>query len=93
MEEPGPIQEVEKQYSIVDFDRLEMGDGFKITVEESSFFEISVRGDRRNVDDLSVRKEGSTLVIEFDENRNRLHDTFVNIKLPLLLSANFSWAL
>src|SRR5690349_24595682 len=74
-EDPGPIQETERQYSVVDFDRLEMGDAFNITIEKSPFFEISVKGDRRNEDDLSVRKEGSTLVIEFDEQRNRVHDT------------------
>lgn len=91
-EDPGPIQETERQYSVVDFDRLETGDAFNITVEKSSFFEISVKGDRRNVDDLSIRKEGSTLVIEFDENRNRVHDTFITIKMPVLYSANFSGA-
>lgn len=91
-EDPGPVQETEKQYSIVDFDRLEIGDALHITVEQSSFFEVSVRGDRRNVDDLSVRKEGSTLVIEFDENRNRIHETFVTIKMPMLYAANFSGA-
>lgn len=88
-EDPGPVQKIEKQFSIVDFDRLEMGDAFNITVEQSSFFEINIRGDRRNVDDLSVRKEGSTLVIEFDEDRNRIHDTYITIKMPILYSANF----
>jgi hypothetical protein len=91
-EDPGPVQEVEEQYSIVDFDRLELGDAFNVTVEQSSFFEVSVRGDRRNVDDLSVRKEGSTLIIKFDENRNRIHDTYVTIKMPVLYAANFSGA-
>lgn len=91
-EDPGPIQEIEQEFSIVDFDRLEMGDALNITVEEGNFFEVSVRGDRRNVNDLLVSKEGSTLVIRYDANRNRRHDTYVTIKMPLLLSANFSGA-
>jgi hypothetical protein len=91
-EDPGPIQEIQKEYSIVDFDRIEMGDAFGITVEKGNFFEVSVRGDSRNIDDLSVRKEGSTLVIRYQENRNRKHTTYVTIKMPEIVAANFSGA-
>lgn len=91
-EDPGPIQEIEEEFSIVDFDRLEMGDALYITVVEGNFFKVSVRGDRRNVNDLLVTTEGSTLVMCFDENRNRRHDTYVTITMPVLLSANFSGA-
>jgi hypothetical protein len=91
-EDPGPIQQYEKQFSEVDFDRLEMGDAFNITVTRSNLFEITASGDRRNVEDLIVKKEGSTLVVRFAENRNRKHDTKIDIKMPLLASANFSGA-
>lgn len=91
-EDPGPIQETEKEFSEIDFDRLEMGDAFNITVKQGNFFAISVRGDRRNVDDLLVRKEGSTLVMRFEDNRNRRHNTYITITMPALLSANFSGA-
>src|ERR1044071_5862185 len=83
-EDPGPIQETEKEFSEVDFDRLEMGDAFNITVEQGEFFKISARGDRRNIDDLSVKKVGSTLIIRFDDNRNRRHDTYITITMPEL---------
>jgi hypothetical protein len=91
-EDPGPIQEVQKEYAILDFDRLEMGDAFNITVEQGDFYEVSVRGDSRNVDDLSVRKEGSTLTIRYQTTRNRKHTTYITIKMPQLLAANFSGA-
>jgi hypothetical protein len=91
-EDPGPIQEIQKEYAMVDFDRLEMGDAFNITVEKGNFFEVSVRGDSRNIDDLSVHKEGSTLVIGFQENRNRKHTTYVTIKMPEIIATNFSGA-
>lgn len=89
-EDPGPIQEIEKEFSITDFDRLEIGDALNVDVEQGNFFEVSVRGDRRNVDDLEVRKEGSTLVIDFEDNRERRHDTYITITMPTILSANFS---
>jgi hypothetical protein len=91
-EDPGPIQEIQKEYAILDFDRLEMGDAFNITVEQGEFYEVSVRGDSRNVDDLSVRKEGSSLVIGYQTIRNRKHTTYITIRMPQLLAANFSGA-
>lgn len=39
VDDPGPIQQSERQYTVVDFDRLEMGDGFYIEVEQGNFFE------------------------------------------------------
>jgi hypothetical protein len=89
-DDPGPIQESERQYSLVDFDRLEMGDAFNITVEQGNFFGVSARGDRRNIEDLNVRKEGTTLLISYRQNRNRRHDTFITITMPELFAINFS---
>lgn len=91
-EDPGPVQEVEKEFAVTEFDRLEMGDAFNINVEQGNFFEVTVRGDRRNVDDLTVKKEGSTLVIRYDDNRNRRHDTYITITMPAITAVNFSGA-
>lgn len=91
-EDPGPVQEAEEQFSIVDFDRLEMGNAFIIDVEQGDFFSISARGDRRNIEDLEVYKDGNTLVIRYDENSDRRHHTFLSITMPVLKSVNFSGA-
>jgi hypothetical protein len=91
-EDPGPLQEVEKEYDVIDFDRVEIGDAFDVTIEEGNYFEITVRGDRRNLDDLIIRKEGETLVARYDNYRNRRHDTYITITMPLLMSANLSGA-
>lgn len=91
-EDPGPLQEIEKEFNETDFDRLEIGDALHIDVEQGNFFEISVRGDRRNVNDLEVFKEGSTLIVRFDEWENRRHETYVTITMPSINAANFSGA-
>ena len=91
-EDPGDLRPTEETYEIVDFDRLEMGDDFVIRVEQGSFFSISARGDERNINDLIVRKEGSTLVVRFDDNNNRKHDTYIDITMPVLHEVNFSGA-
>jgi hypothetical protein len=92
VDDPGPIQQIERQYTVVDFDRLEMGDAFHIQVEQGNFFDISISGDRRNIEDLIVKKEGSTLVIRYRQNRERRHDTFIRITMPELSAVNFSAA-
>jgi hypothetical protein len=90
VEDPGPRQETERQYTVVDFDRLEMGSGFHIDVEQGSFFSVKATGDRRNIEDLFVRKEGTTLVITYRNSRERRHDTFITITMPDLRSVTFS---
>ena len=90
VEDPGPRQETERQYTIVDFDRLEMGSGLHIDVEYSSFFSVTASGDRRNIDDLIVKKEGTTLVIRYSNHHERRHDTFIKITTPVLNAVNFS---
>lgn len=91
-EDPGPVQHDEEDYSLVDFDRLEMGSAFHIEVEQASTYSIHVEGDRRNLDDLEVYKSGTTLIIRFDENANRKHDTYITITMPRLDGVNFSGA-
>lgn len=91
-EDPGPLQETRKHFSDVDFDRLEMGSALNIEVEQANTFSIEVEGDRRNIDDLDVYKSGNTLIIEFDDNANRHHDTYVKITMPTLEAVNFSGA-
>jgi hypothetical protein len=89
-EDPGPLQNEEKTFTVVDFNRLEMGSGFIIDVEYDQFFSITAKGDSRNVEDLSVYKDGNTLIIRYDHNSNRRHETYITITMPELKSANFS---
>jgi hypothetical protein len=91
-EDPGPLQDHEKEYSITDFDRVEMGSALNVEVRQGEFFQVSAKGDSRNIDDLRVRKQGSTLVIDYDDSHNRKHETYIYITMPSLRAANFSGA-
>ena len=91
-EDPGSLQESEKQFSIIDFDRLELGSAFIIEVKEGDNFSVSAKGDVRNLDDLKVYKNGSSLVVKYDDNHNRKHDTYIYITMPELLGATLSGA-
>jgi hypothetical protein len=91
-EDPGDLRPMRKDYGQTEFDRLEMGEAFIIRVEQGNFFSITARGDERNIDDLVVIKEGSTLIIRFDDNNNRKHQTYIDITMPELHEVNFSGA-
>jgi hypothetical protein len=88
--DPGPLQSDERDYAILDFDRLEMGDYFVINVQQSPVFSIRARCDRRKLDDLKTYKVGSTLKIEFPDSRSRDYATYIDIKMPKLKGINFS---
>lgn len=91
-EDPGPRQNDSRSYSIVDFDRLEMGDAFVVTVQQGPIFSVTAEGDRRNLDDLTIDKSGSSLIAKYNTYRNRQYLTYITITMPTLSSVNFSSA-
>jgi hypothetical protein len=89
-EDPGPIQEGREEFALLDFDKLEIGSGLNIQVQQSNTFSIRAEGDERNLRDLEVFKSGSTLVVRFDENSERRHETYLTIHMPFVNGLNFS---
>ncbi len=94
-EDLGPMQPDQKEIAVVDFDRLEMGDGFNVTVVRGDLFSVKVSGDRRNLDDLEFFKVGTTLRARFTQNihANRQYTTYVTITMPILKGATFLGAI
>ena len=83
--DPGPLQETEEEYAINDFDRLEIGDAFDVRVEQGATYTVKVKGDRRNVGDLEVKKISNTLQVRFrkgDRNDYRQYTTYITITMP-----------
>lgn len=94
-EDPGPIREVERDYSFSDFDRLDMGDAFNVVVEQGSEFTIHVKGDERNIEDLVVDRDGDKLKFRYRSGQrmhSRQYTTYVTITMPSLHGAALSGA-
>lgn len=89
-EDPGPLWEDKRDFAVMDFDRIEMGSGFRIEVEQSSTYRVEAHGDSRNLDDLEVFVNGGTLIARFKNSANRKHTTRIEIKMPTLAGANLS---
>jgi Putative auto-transporter adhesin, head GIN domain len=92
-EDPGPKQNDDRSFAVVDFDRLEISEALDVTVRQGSSFSVQARGDSRNVNDLEVYKNGNTLRIKFDNNRNRQYTTYITITMPVIYGLDFSGAI
>jgi len=90
VEDPGTIQNGTQSFEVTNFNRLELGSGFDIKVQQGLFFEVIARGDQRNLHDLDVRVQSGVLVIDYDHNSNRKHQTYITITMPSLRGADFS---
>ena len=91
-EDPGPRQQDTRSYAVVDFDRVEAGDELIVSLKYSENFSIEAEGDRRNLDDLIVSKNGNSLVVRFKRSDRRQYATYINITLPILYGVDFSGA-
>jgi hypothetical protein len=93
-EDAGPYEETTKTFPLANFDRLDMGSAFRIEVRKGTAFQVEVRGNRRDVDDLGLNVRNNTLEIQYDRNRqrNRRHDMFITVTMPTVRAVSFSGA-
>lgn len=88
-----PLDPTSQTFNLRDFDQLEMGNAFDVRVRQSGQFSISVRGDRRDVQDLDVYVDRSgKLVMKYRNWRVRRYDMEVDITMPTLTEIDFSGA-
>ncbi|RRB15633.1 DUF2807 domain-containing protein [Larkinella knui] len=92
-ERVGPYEEDERSYGLTNFDRLDMGSAFDITVEQGSNFSIEARGNSRDLDDLDIYTSNGTLHAQYRNHyRNRRYDMNIRITMPTLRGVDFSGA-
>jgi len=91
-ERVGPYEEDDRTYGLSNFDRLDMGSAFNITVQEGSNFSIEARGNRRDLDDLDIYTSNGTLHAKYRNQRNRRYEMSITITMPTLRGVDFSGA-
>ncbi|AQG82119.1 head GIN domain-containing protein [Spirosoma montaniterrae] len=87
-----PQDERTATFNLTDFDRLNMGSAFAITVTQGASFAITARGYRNDVDDLNVFVRNGVLNAEYRVNRNRRYKMQFTITMPTLRGVDFSGA-
>lgn len=92
-EDVGPYQSDKQTYELANFDRLDMGSAFAITVHQGAIFSIMAEGDQRNINDLDVYTRSGTLFAKYrNHNRSRQYQTSFLITMPTLRGVAFSGA-
>lgn len=91
-EDVGPYQDDKRTFGMTNFDRLDMGSAFIITVQAGTEFQIIAEGDRRNLDDLDVYTRNGTLYARYHNSRSRKYETSFTIVMPTLRGVSFSGA-
>lgn len=91
-EDVGPYQGDQQMYALSDFDRIDMGSAFIITVQQGTTFNVAVEGDRRNLADLQVYTRNGTLIAQYRMARRREYQTSFTITMPTLRGVDFSGA-
>jgi hypothetical protein len=92
-EDVGPYQNDKQTYALTNFDRLDMGSAFTITVQQGANFSIVAEGDQRNLNDLDVYTRNGTLFARYrNHNRSRQYQTSFQITMPTLRGVAFSGA-
>lgn len=87
MQDSGPMQEQAKEFTVTDFNRLEISNDFDVTIVQGNSYSIKANGDRRNIDDLILRRYDNTLRIKYDNDghaENRQYKTYLSITMPSL---------
>lgn len=86
-EDPGALQQQEKQYPVNSFETVEVSDALDVTIRQGSEYSVMANGDRRNIEDLQVITNGNSLKInfgKFDRTGSRHHTTYITITTPML---------
>jgi Putative auto-transporter adhesin, head GIN domain len=89
-------QELKRTFNVSDFDKLDLGSSFIITVTQGSNYKVDVRGREQDVKELSARvSSDNTLDLHYPSNwsgwKNR-KEVYVTITMPKLAGAEFSGA-
>lgn len=88
-------QELKRTFNVKDFDKLDMGSAFIITVTQGNTYKVDVRGREQDVKEIIGKVSSGTLDLHFPSNwggnKNR-KEVYVNITMPRLTEADFSGA-
>jgi hypothetical protein len=88
-----PKNAVQETFDVKNFDGLEIGNAFEITVTKGNDFKIKASGDSRDIDDLVVKERNGTLEVYYRNNwRLRRYKMNIEIEMPTLKEVDFSGA-
>ncbi|CAH0996391.1 hypothetical protein EMA8858_02523 [Emticicia aquatica] len=88
-------QEFKRSYNLSDFDKLDLGSSFIITVTQGNIYKIDVRGREKDVKEIIAKVSNNTLDLHYPSNWSgwKNHkEVYISITMPKLAGAEFSGA-
>lgn len=87
--------EVKQDFNLKDFNQLDISGAFYVEVKQGSTYKIEVDGDRDDMDDIKIYKDGNRLKVEYKDRNFRIRGRdYVNVRIemPDLKGVDFSGA-
>ena len=88
-------QETKKSFNLNNFDKLDLGSSFIITVAQGNSYKVDVRGREKDVNDIIGKVSNGTLDLHYPSNwtgwKNH-KEVYITITMPKLAAAQFSGA-
>jgi hypothetical protein len=89
-------QDGTRAFSVKDFDKLDIGSAFTITVTQGSTYSVSARGRQKDLDEMESKIKGSELHLGYKNQswsmgKNR-KNVYITITMPALKAVDFSGA-
>ncbi|MBU1821215.1 MAG: DUF2807 domain-containing protein [Bacteroidetes bacterium] len=87
-------QETSRTFKVSDFTKLSMGSAFKIDVKQGSKYQVTVSGERKDLDDLEYSVSRGAFRLGYKDNgwRKSRETVRVNVTMPSLDGVDFSGA-
>jgi hypothetical protein len=80
-----------KKYDFSGFSKVGVGFGMYVTVSQGSSYSVEVEGDKRDLEVLKLKQNGTSLNFGFDKSNYRKHeDIKITIKMPVLTGISLS---
>lgn len=95
-DEPYPLNNsnnvIEEKITLNNFNRIEIGNSFKVYVKKGANYSIITKGDQYDIDDLEAFVNNGKLNVRYKNNSNKRFEMILFITMPNLIEANFSGA-
>jgi hypothetical protein len=87
-----PLGDTQQTYQVKDFDSIQMGNAFDVRVRQSSVYNLSIRGDKADLNDILVETKNGILLVYYKNSGYRRRQVYIDLSMPSLYNADLSGA-
>lgn len=85
-------QSTSRTFDLKDFDKVSVGDAFKINIKAGAGFSVVATGDASDLEDLVGKVSGGTLTLKFNSRKSHRKGVTLDIEMPGISKLDVSGA-